>query len=71
MASSPTAIREQLLADLTELVRALDRRTPALASACEVRVAADAAALKHRATQRIGELEAERRAARSRESLQE
>lgn len=61
MADSPAAIlREQLLADLTELVRALDRRTPALASAGEVHVAKDAAALKLRAMQRITQLESER-----------
>jgi hypothetical protein len=61
MADSPAAIaRAQLLADLTEFVRALDRRTPALESAGELRVAEDAAALKLRAMQRISQLESER-----------
>ena len=61
MADSVAGVdREQLLADLTELVEALDRRTPALKSAGEAGVAADAAALKRRATLRIKELQAAR-----------
>jgi hypothetical protein len=61
MADSPAVVaREKLLADLTELVQALDRRTPALRSAGETRVAEDAAALKRQATLRIMELKAAR-----------
>jgi hypothetical protein len=52
--------REQLLAELTELVEALDRRRPALESAGEARVAREAAALKAHATLRISELKAGR-----------
>jgi hypothetical protein len=52
--------REKLLADLTELVEALDRRMPALKSAGEARVAEDAAALKRQAEARIVELKAGR-----------
>ena len=58
MNDSPIAVdRETLLADLTELVQALDRRTPALKSAGEARVAEDAAGLRRQATLRIMELE--------------
>jgi hypothetical protein len=52
--------RERLLAELRELVEALDRRTPALESAGEARVAADAAALRQQANLRIIELNAGR-----------
>lgn len=52
--------RATLLAELTELVEALDRRMPSLKSAGEARVAKDAAALKRQATMRILELKAER-----------
>lgn len=60
MADSPAVIdRKKLLAQLTELVEALDRRTPGLARAGEARVAEDAAALKRQANTRIMELKAE------------
>ena len=58
--SGITVDREQLLAALTELVEALDRRTPGLKSAGEAEVAEDAAALKRRANRRIMELQAGR-----------
>ena len=61
MTDSPAVVdREKLIADLTELVEALDRRTPALKGAGEARVAEEAAALKRQATMRIMELKAER-----------
>jgi hypothetical protein len=58
MNDSPDIVidREKLLADLTELVDALDRRMPSLKSAGEARVAEDAAALKRQAETRIVEL---------------
>jgi hypothetical protein len=58
--SAAAVDREKLIADLTELVEALDRRTPPLRSAGEARVAEDAAALKQQAMRRIIELKAER-----------
>jgi hypothetical protein len=59
--SDPTiAGREQLLAELIELVEALDRRRPAVESDSESRVARDSAALRADATIRIGQLRAER-----------
>ena len=61
MADSPAVVaRAKLLADLTELVEALDRRLPALESAGEARVAGEAAALKRQAMRRIVALKAER-----------
>ena len=52
--------RETLLAELTELVEALDRRTPSLERAGEARIAQEAAALKAQAEMRILKLKAER-----------
>jgi hypothetical protein len=57
MADSPAADRERLLAALTELVEALDRRKPSVGSAAEARVTQEAAALKGDAKTRIRELE--------------
>jgi hypothetical protein len=56
--SGAVADRENLLTRLAEFIEALDRRMPALNSAGEARVAADAATLKRRANLRIVELEA-------------
>jgi hypothetical protein len=55
-----TAHRDKLLAELSELVEALDRRTPSLKVAGEARVAEEAAALKRQAEIRIRELKAGR-----------
>jgi len=47
------ADRGKLLVELTELVQALDRRTPSLARAGEARIVQEAAALKAEAETRI------------------
>ena len=49
--------RGTLLLQLLELVDALDRRTPSLRHAGEVRIAQDAAALRAEAQERIRQLE--------------
>ena len=51
--------RDKLIAELTELVEALDRRTPSLERAGEVRIAKEGAALKREAEMRITRLKAE------------
>jgi hypothetical protein len=50
--------REILLAELTELVEALDRRTPSLERVGEARIAKEAASLKAQAEMRIRKLKA-------------
>jgi hypothetical protein len=52
------SIAKNLITRPAEFLEALDRRMPALNSAREARVAADAAALKRRAELRIMQLEA-------------
>ena len=47
----------QLLRKLRELITALDRRVPQVQRAGEAAIARDAAVLRARAVQRIGELE--------------
>jgi hypothetical protein len=61
MTNVTTAVvdRDKLIAELTELVEALDRRTPALERAGEARIAKEAAALKREAEMRISRLKAE------------
>ena len=57
MGAAAAAIdRDILLGDLTELVEALDRRTPSLERAGEARIVRDAAALKREAETRIAAL---------------
>lgn len=60
MTDSPSAAVDRgiLLVALTELVEALDRRTPALERAGEARIAKEAAALRAEAELRILELKA-------------
>lgn len=48
--------RDRVIADLRELVEALDRRVPRLERAGEIQIAHDAAKLKEEAIRRIGEL---------------
>lgn len=50
--------RGTLLAELTELVEALDRRTPSLERAGELRILKEAAALRREAEMRIAGLKA-------------
>jgi len=52
--------RSRVVAELLEVIAALDRRLPQLQRAGEAAIAADAAALKTRALKRIEELEANR-----------
>jgi len=52
--------RSPVVAELLEVIAALDRRLPQLQRAGEAAIAADAAALKTRALKRIEELEANR-----------
>jgi hypothetical protein len=54
-----TMTRRRVLHALTELIEALDRRTPQVPRPGEASIAHDAAALKARALQRIEELERE------------
>ena len=49
--------RQQLIADLRELVRALDQRVPHIERVGELTIARDAAALRDRALERIAHLE--------------
>ena len=51
--------RQQVIANLRELIVALDRRVPHLERTGEVVIARDAAALRLEALRRIGELETE------------
>ena len=51
--------RQKLLVHLRELVEALDRRVPHLEREGEVRIVAEAAALKRKALELIAKLEAE------------
>ena len=53
---APYPTNQQLIQDLPELIRALDLRVPHLERTGEVSIARDAAALKHRALERIAEL---------------
>lgn len=48
---------QQVLADLTELVAAIDRRMPQADRAGEARIAQDAVQLRQRAQSRIAEIE--------------
>ncbi len=50
--------RKRLIEELRELIDALDSRLPQLEREGETRIAAEAAALKERAVQRIAQLEA-------------
>jgi hypothetical protein len=50
--------RERLIEQLSELIRALDRRVPQLEREGETQIADEAAALKRKATERLAELEA-------------
>jgi hypothetical protein len=56
---SMAVTRKGVVRDLTELIAALDRRTPQVLRAGEVSIARDAAALKVRALKRIEDLERE------------
>jgi len=51
--------RAELIAELRELIAALDRRVPRVERAGELSIARDAAALKASALKRIAELERE------------
>jgi hypothetical protein len=51
---------EDLLAELTELLEALDRRAPSVARASEAGITRDAAALRAAAKIRIAKLKAKR-----------
>ncbi len=51
--------RAELVAELRELIAALDRRVPRVERAGELSIARDAAALKASALKRIAELERE------------
>lgn len=50
----------QLIAELRELVSALDRRVPRLERTGEIEIARDAAELRARALKRIADIESER-----------
>lgn len=52
----------RIIAELHELIAALDRRVPQVERAGEVSIATDASALREKAVQRIAALEAEDRA---------
>jgi hypothetical protein len=49
--------RKKLIADLRELVRALDQRVPHMERAGEAKIAREAAALRDKALKRIAQLE--------------
>jgi hypothetical protein len=49
--------RKTMIADLRELVRALDRRVPRLERAGEGKIACEAAALRGKAMDRIAQLQ--------------
>jgi hypothetical protein len=53
----PNPTMQQVIADLRELITALDRRVPRLERAGEAGIARDAAALKDEALARIATLE--------------
>jgi hypothetical protein len=46
-----------MIEDLSELIRALDRRMPRLERSGEIKIAQDAAALRNQALERIARLE--------------
>ena len=50
--------RERLIEQLSELIRALDRRVPQLEREGETQIADEAAALKRKATERLAQLAA-------------
>jgi hypothetical protein len=52
------ATLDSVLADLRELIAAIDRRVPRLERRGEDRIVMEAAALRQRATERIAEIEA-------------
>jgi hypothetical protein len=56
-ANTNETARHRLLADLRELVEALDRRVPHVEREGEARIARDAAALRKTAEERITQLE--------------
>ena len=55
--TQPDVGRERLIDQLRELIRALDSRAPRLEREGETQIAADAAALKQKATERLAQLE--------------
>jgi len=57
MATTPL-LKQKVLADLRELIEAIDRRVPHLEREGEYRIAQDAAALRRKAEDRIAEIEA-------------
>jgi len=56
--STPTGATKTLIADLRELVAALDRRVPRLERAGEIAIARDASRLRDEAVRRLTKLEA-------------